>query len=100
MTELNSADTVSFTIDGETLSGYAGEPLIDCLERHDHYLPHLCYHPGLGPLQTCDTCLVLSDGELRHGCSLRVSDALAIDTRTEKARAARGEAIDRVVAKH
>src|SRR5699024_1989305 len=61
---------------------------------------HLCYHPGLGPLQTCDTCLLLSDGELRHGCSLRVAETLVIDTRADRARSARSEAIDRVVAKH
>lgn len=100
MTESKLVDAVNFTVDGETLSGCAGEPLIDCLERHDRYLPHLCYHPGLGPLQTCDTCLVLSNGELQHGCSLQVSDGLEIDTCADKARDARSEAIDRVVAKH
>ena len=100
MTEPHAADIVSFTVDDETLSGQADEPLLDCLERHGRYLPHLCYHPGLGPLQTCDTCLVLAGGELLHGCSLRVRDGLKIDTRAEKARSARSEAIDRVVAKH
>ncbi len=100
MTDPNPSDAVRFAVDGQAMSGYPGEPLIDCLERHDHYLPHLCYHPGLGPLQTCDTCLVLSDGELQHGCSLRVTDGLEIDTRAEEARTARREAIDRVVAKH
>ena len=27
-------------------------------------LPQVCYHPQLGPIQTCDTCMVEVDGKL------------------------------------
>lgn len=97
---MDESTQVRFTFDDRTLTGHDGEPLIDCLERHEHYLPHLCYHPGLGPLKTCDACLVEVDGELQHGCSLTVAPGLAVRAGSDRARKARDEAIDRVVAKH
>ncbi|WP_412761830.1 hypothetical protein [Peribacillus simplex] len=33
-------------------------------------VPNVCYHPGLGPIETCDTCLVSVNGELnRYSCT-------------------------------
>lgn len=36
----------------------AGERLVDVLNRAGVKLPQVCYLPQLGPIQTCDTCLV------------------------------------------
>ncbi|HEV2464661.1 MAG TPA: 2Fe-2S iron-sulfur cluster-binding protein [Acidobacteriaceae bacterium] len=43
----------------------AGECLIDALNRADKILPQVCYHPHLGPIQTCDTCMVEISGGRR-----------------------------------
>ncbi|HET7313641.1 formate dehydrogenase subunit alpha [Salinisphaera sp.] len=99
MTNSDDADVARLTVDGREIRGRPGEPLIDCLERNDLYLPHLCYHPGLGPLQSCDTCLVGQDGQLRYGCSLSVADGMKIEL-AGTAQDARGEAIQRIMAKH
>ena len=37
-------------------------------------IPHVCYHPQLGPVQTCDTCMVEADGPLLRACATRVAD--------------------------
>ncbi|KWO57651.1 formate dehydrogenase subunit alpha [Burkholderia territorii] len=93
--------TCSITFDGATLSGDADQPLLDFLAEHDVTLPHVCYHRSLGALQTCDVCWVeTGDGELRRACALRSADGLAVVSRSERARRAREEGMDRLLAKH
>lgn len=87
-------------VDGHPVQGVAGEPLIICLERNQIKLPHLCYHPTLGPLQTCDTCWVYADGGLVRACTLNVAEGMRIGLETDAARRARDEGMDRVLAKH
>ncbi|MBF3332782.1 (2Fe-2S)-binding protein, partial [Leptospira borgpetersenii serovar Ballum] len=50
--------------DGRPLTGPANIPLIDFLTACDVKLPHVCYHPVLEPMQTCDVCWVEYQGEL------------------------------------
>jgi hypothetical protein len=38
--------------------------LIDLVNRAGGSVPYVCYHPKLGPVQTCDTCMVEVDGRL------------------------------------
>jgi formate dehydrogenase major subunit len=35
-----------------------GERLIDAINRSGIELSQVCYHPQLGPIQTCDTCIM------------------------------------------
>ena len=52
------------TINGRPQAIRAGERLIDLINRCGVEIPHVCYHPQLGPIQTCDTCMVEVDGKL------------------------------------
>ncbi|PMR73911.1 formate dehydrogenase subunit alpha [Billgrantia endophytica] len=90
----------TIVFDGQRLSGEADEPLVDFLEGHGIALPHVCYHPSLGALETCDACWVEVDGGLKRGCSIRTSDGLTISSRNEHAEAARHEGMDRLLGKH
>ncbi|HZR35429.1 MAG TPA: formate dehydrogenase subunit alpha [Nevskia sp.] len=85
--------------DGRELSGLEDQPLIDFLEQHGIRLPHVCYHPALGPLQTCDVCWVEVDGRLQRGCALRARQGMDIVSKG-LARPAREEGMDRLLAKH
>ena len=55
---------ISVTIDGVAREARVGERLIDVLNRTGSKVPQVCYHPQLGPIQTCDTCMVELDGQL------------------------------------
>jgi formate dehydrogenase major subunit len=94
------SSTCTLTYDGATLHGDADQPLVDFLAAHDIHLPHVCYHRTLGALQTCDVCWVEADGELVRGCTVRSREGLTIETASERAKAAREEGLDRVLAKH
>lgn len=51
-----SATMCTLSFDERRLTGPADQPLIDFLAAHGIELPHVCYHPALAPLQTCDVC--------------------------------------------
>ncbi len=55
-------------IDGTKRPFTAGEPLIEVINRSGAAVPQVCYHPQLGPIQTCDTCMVEVDGKLVRAC--------------------------------
>ncbi len=64
---------INVEIDGTVQEVQPGELLVDVIERTGQSIPHVCYHPQLGPVQTCDTCMVEAkrppDSSLRNaGC--------------------------------
>jgi len=77
-----------------------GERLIDVISRSGVKVPQLCYHPQLGAIQTCDTCMVEIDGELVRACGASVAQNMSVRTATERAKSARTEAFDRILSNH
>jgi formate dehydrogenase major subunit len=80
------------TIDGAIHDVAPGELLIDVINRTGGKVPQVCYHPQLGPLQTCDTCMVDVDGRLVRACATAVSAELTVHTHSAAASAAQREA--------
>src|SRR5580658_5320190 len=87
-------------LNGSRQEATAGERLIDVINRAGIELPQVCYHPQLGPIQTCDTCMVEVDGKLVRACGIKVSDGLKVTTNSPAASAAQREAFDRVLENH
>jgi formate dehydrogenase major subunit len=91
---------ISITIDGVGQQAQAGERLIDVVNRTGSKVPQVCYHPQLGPIKTCDTCMVEIDGQLLRACATAVSDGLIVETKSKAADAAQREAYDRILGNH
>jgi formate dehydrogenase major subunit len=91
---------VKVAIDGVIQEGQPDELLIDLINRKGGSVPHVCYHPQLGPVQTCDTCMVESNGRLVRACATAVADGMQISTKSTKAAAAQVEAFDRILSNH
>jgi formate dehydrogenase major subunit len=87
-------------IDNATFEIEAGDRLIDVLNRIKKNIPQVCYHPQLGPIQTCDTCLVEVNGTLERACGILVANGMQILTGSSKASTARTEAFDRILGNH
>ncbi|ORM72745.1 formate dehydrogenase subunit alpha [Pantoea wallisii] len=85
---------------GERLSGEANQPLIDFLQQQGKKLPHVCYHPALPPLQSCDVCWVEVDGERVRGCTLRTREGLKVVSESAVLQAAQQEGMDRLLNRH
>src|SRR5262249_15513209 len=88
------------TVDGGIREAAVGERLVDLLNRSGVSLPQVCYHPQLGPLQTCDTCLVEVDGTLVRACGTQIAGDMVVSTTSEPVTAAQREAVDRILGNH
>jgi len=90
----------SLFVNGERHPATLGEPLIDVVNRAGTALAQVCYHPTLGPIQTCDTCMVEVDGRLARACGTAAAEGMTVQTATARADAAQREAFDRILGNH
>src|SRR4030095_10307011 len=91
---------IGITVDGVSIDAEAGDRLVDVLNAAGTKLPQVCYHPQLGPIQTCDTCMVEIDGELVRACATAVKPGMKVSTSSDLARQAQTEAYDRILSNH
>jgi formate dehydrogenase major subunit len=63
MNELVGAETIEFKLNGETISAFAGETIIQSAKRYGVDIPHLCYKEGYRPDGNCRACMVEIKGE-------------------------------------
>ena len=93
---------VQISIDGKPVAAKEGELLIEAVMRSAEVkIPHICYHsPLMGPIQTCDTCLVEVDGKLVRACGTEVTAGMKAITDSQRARNARSEAFDVILGNH
>src|ERR1700688_1815519 len=86
-----SSTVVDVVIDGSMYAAHPGERLVELLNRIGVKLSQVCYHPQLGPIQTCDTCMVEINGQLARACATNISEGMRVSTVSSKARAAQQE---------
>jgi formate dehydrogenase major subunit len=91
---------LELTIDGTIREATEGERLVDLFTRNDVRVPHVCYHPQLGPIQTCDTCLVEVDGALVRACATEARAGMRVSTASPAAKDAQRAAFDRILVNH
>jgi len=91
---------VNVTIDDRMQQAEAGELVVDLINRVGGTIPQVCYHPQLGPVQTCDTCMVEVDGRLVRACAAEAADGMRVSTKSAAASAAQEEAFDRILSNH
>jgi formate dehydrogenase major subunit len=92
--------TAQISIDGQMVDANEGELLVEAILREKE-IPHICYHsPLMGPIQTCDTCLVEVDGTLARACGTKVTAGMRVLAESKRARNARAEAFDVILGNH
>jgi formate dehydrogenase major subunit len=91
---------IKLVLDAQEMETKADELLIDLLLRNEFKLPCVCYHHQLGPIQTCDTCMVEVNGQLGRACATKVSSGMQVQTKSARADAAQREAFDRLLKDH
>ena len=91
---------IAVTIDGVAHEASSGERLIDVINRAGLDIAQVCYHPQLGPIQTCDTCMVETNGQLTRACAAIVSAGMKVLTNSVKTAAAQREAFGRILSNH
>ena len=90
----------TLNLNGSAIAFSAGERLLDVINRGAVKVPQVCYHPQLGPIQTCDTCMVEVDGNLVRACATAAADGMKVNTESSRAVSAQREAFDRILGNH
>ncbi len=88
------------TIDNKAHEIAPGDRLIDVINRAGEQIPQVCYHSQLGPIETCDTCMVEADGKLARACATVALDGMAVLTSSPRAASAQRQAFDRLLGNH
>src|SRR6202789_3347746 len=98
--KVESGEGVHLKIDGQEVVAQPSELLLEAVLR-ERDIPHVCYHSELmGPIQTCDTCMVEVDGKLVRSCGLQVAAGMNVVTQSKRAVNARAEAFDVILGNH
>src|ERR1700731_3960311 len=92
--------SITLTVDGAVTAARPEERLVDLLNRRGTKIPQVCYHSQLGPIQTCDTCMVEADGKLVRACATMVGAGMKVSTTSASAVAAQREAFDQILGNH
>src|SRR5271169_3459590 len=90
---------IAITLDGASVAAAPGELLIETVNRAlpGRNLAQVCYHAQLGPIQSCDTCMVEVDGKLVRACATQVVAGMTVATSSDRADVAQREAFDRIL---
>lgn len=116
---------VKLTIDGIEVSAEAGASVLDAARGVDVYIPSICFHPELKPVDKikgepfvfrggervesddsdatwdgCGLCTVDVGGELVRSCSTEVADGMTVITNSERVLAERRQKLAQLIATH
>lgn len=92
--------TYSIQIDDQTFTALPGQSILDAAESNDFFIAHICKHPNLQPIQTCDTCMVEVNGQLVRSCVTPCEPGMKVTTNSDIVKEAQLEAMSRILVNH
>ena len=101
----DTTPNTEISVNGRATPAHAGELLIQALDRlaektGSKKVPHVCYLQQMGPIQSCDTCMIEVNGQLVRACATPVEPGMDVVTEGQRADIAQREAFDRILQNH
>src|SRR5689334_14348084 len=90
----------TITIDGRPVEVQPGESVLAAARKMAIDIPTLCYLEKCGPLNSCQVCLVKSNGKLVPSCGTKVTPGMVIESETEEVHEARRTALELLFSDH
>jgi len=102
MSDQQTPNTVTLTIDGQEVTVPKGTTLLHAAESIGIKIPHYCYHPGLSSPAMCRLCIVEVEGwpRMAPACKTAVGDGQVVFTDSEKARTQRTGVLEFYLVNH
>ena len=84
---MTARDSITFTLNGKSVSALKGESILEVAKREGIEVPHLCYKPGLDSVGNCRACVVEIDGErvLAPSCCRSATPGMKVTTDSARA---------------
>lgn len=98
-----SEQTFTININGKTFEASAGQSIFEVARSQGEYVPGICSSQpdlGIGVIQTCDTCYVEVNGELKRSCATKAEPGMNVETKSALAKEAQLEGMSRILANH
>ncbi len=92
--------TFAIRINDQEYTCTPNQTILEVAKANEDYIPHVCYHPNLGAIQSCDTCMVEVDGELKRACATPAVPGLKVYSKSKRAKDAQMEAMQRILENH
>src|SRR5689334_2509112 len=95
-----NAETIEFKLNGETISAFAGETIIQAAKRHGTDIPHLCYKEGYRADGNCRACVVEIKGErvLAPSCCRYPAKGMEVQSNNDRALASQKLVVELLLA--
>lgn len=87
-------------VNGADVTLAEDKSVLQVLTDSNQEVPNVCYHPSLGAIETCDTCIVSVNGELVRSCSTQIKDGDVIDSNSPHIKEAQIIGMDRILNNH
>ncbi|HTS21884.1 MAG TPA: formate dehydrogenase subunit alpha [Casimicrobiaceae bacterium] len=87
LTHALEREQIAFRLNGEEVSAFADETIIEVADRLGVQIPRLCYKPGMRPDGNCRSCMVEIKGErvLAPSCCRRPTKDMEVSSTSERA---------------
>lgn len=92
--------SVNIILNGKPMEVPSQGNLLDYLRWKGIEVPALCYHPNLGAIETCDSCIVEVNGEFVRSCSTELKEGDVVKTGGSEVFEAQMIAMDRILRNH
>jgi len=95
-------ETISLTIDGNTVKAEKGSNLLQVARDNGMDIPGLCYHRKLTPTGACRLCVVKIEGQrgLVMACTVAVEEGMKVTAFDDELEELRKHTIDYLLAEH
>lgn len=92
--------SLNIKINGIEMKTEQDQTVLQLLNDSSIEIPQVCFHPSLGAIETCDTCIVSVNGELVRSCSTKIKEGDVIDTVEPDVKEAQTIAMDKILFNH
>jgi NADPH-dependent glutamate synthase beta subunit-like oxidoreductase/ferredoxin/Pyruvate/2-oxoacid:ferredoxin oxidoreductase delta subunit len=101
-TRILNLETIILVIDGREVQAKSGMSILDAALAAGIYIPHLCHHPNLPPINACGLCIVELE-RAEHpiaSCTMQAAEGMKITTKNEKLERLRKLALELLLSGH
>ena len=87
-------------IDGIPLNIKGEETILRAMMDNNIDIPHVCYNPALGAIESCDTCIVNADGKYVRACTTPAKNNMKVLFNSPDVKVRETEAVNRILHNH
>jgi formate dehydrogenase major subunit len=99
---IGGGETIALTINGQPVSGVAGQTILEVAQSVGIHIPTLCNDPRLPSRAACRLCIVEVEGAAKPlpSCSTAAVDGMVVETDTPRVRAMRKLYLELLLSDH